>query len=498
MGLGTGLVYYDAIQADHSFYTRVQSIGRMSHRLNIYEGTGMKLIKAIVAASLLSFGSQASLLAQESPDQIFTNGTIVTVDDYFSMAEAVAIRGERILAVGSNVEIESLAGPRTQRTDLGGRMVIPGLIDNHNHVIRATEYWPNEARLDGVTSRAEALRILEDKANSLPDGEWLMSLGGWSEAQFIDSQADFTLDELDDIAPDRPAFLQSVYSHAFANTAWFEAMDIPLTASRSGQGAAEGVASYVLRDSDGRVTGRLNGGFPMIEAAIQRFPSVSSQRQIEAIKSSFTHLNSIGLTTVYDPAGVGIRRTSYARLRDIADELTIRTFHTLGGSTPRTPQDVSDLIDEIHASKPFQGDAVIDLIAVGEIYYAPFHWDNPTQPTNPSAADIATAREVMIAAAEGGWSLQTHAILPETIDHLLDLIEDVNSQRPIKALRWTITHADAINAAQLERVRNLGMNVQIRSEMVMGGREPIFVHGDSAPTALRRHRSTHSSRCGGP
>ena len=434
----------------------------------------MKLIHIVVVVTLLSIASPFELFAQETADQILTNGRVVTVDDYFTIAEAVAIKDERILAVGSNAEIESLAGRRTERTDLGGRMVIPGLIDNHNHVIRATEYWPNEARLDGITSRAEALRILAARARSLPNGDWLMSLGGWSEAQFIDSRAEFTLSELDEIAPNRPAFVQSVYSHAFVNTAWFEAMDIPLTASERVQSAATGVASYVDRDANGRVTGRLNGGFPMIEEAIQRFPSVSNAQQIAAIKSAYTHLNSIGLTTVYDPAGVGIRRASYARLREISDEVTVRTFHTLGGSTPRTPQAARELVEEIRSSKPFQGDANVDLIAVGEVWYTPFHWDNPLQPTNPNATDIATAREIMIAAAEGGWSLQTHSIQPQTIDHVLDLIEDVNSDRPIRALRWTITHADAITAEQLERVRNLGMNVQIRSEMVMGGREPVF------------------------
>ncbi len=441
----------------------------------------MKLTRLAFAAVILNIGGHSLLVAQEAPDHIFTNGRIVTVDDFFSVAEAVAVKGERILAVGSNANIEALAGPATQRSNLGGRTVLPGLIDNHNHVVRATEYWPNEARLDGVTSRGEALRILEAKAHSLPDGEWLMSLGGWSEAQFIDSQADFTLTEIDGIAPDRPAFLQSVYDHAFGNTAWFEAMDIPLTALAAEHSAATGLAAHAVRDANGRVSGRLNGGFPMIELAIGGFPAVSSERQIEAIRSSFAHLNSIGLTAVYDPAGVGIRRASYARLRDIADELTVRIYHTLGGSTPRTPQDARDLIEEIRGSKPFQGDATVDLIAVGEIYYTNFHWDNTTQATTPSAEDIAIAREIMIAAAEGGWSVQTHATVPDTIDHVLDLIEDVNTERPVRGLRWSLTHADAITAEQLERVRHLGMNVQLRSNMVMGDRGPVFdKYGDAA------------------
>ena len=99
-----------------------------------------------------------------------------------------------------------------------------------------------------------------------------MTLGGWTESQFIGSQADFTLAELDAIAPGRPTFLQSVYNHAFGNTAWLQAMGIPLTASAREQSAATGLASHVVWDGRGRATGRLNGGFPMIALAIARFP----------------------------------------------------------------------------------------------------------------------------------------------------------------------------------------------------------------------------------
>ena len=442
----------------------------------------MTTTRALILTLVFSMAGNGLLFAQEAPDQIFINGKIIAVDDYFSIHQAVAVHGERFLATGSNDEIQALADADTVVTDLGGRTAIPGLIDNHNHVIRATEYWPNEARLDGVTSRAEALEILQDKAQALPDGVWLMSLGGWSEAQFLDSQADLTLAELDALAPDRPAFVQALYSHAYVNTAWFEAMGIPLSASTEEQAAAEGVASRVVRDANGQATGRLNGGFPMVEQALQRFPPVSPEAQVEAVKTAFLHLNSIGLTAVYDPAGVGIRREGYARIREIAanGELTLRVYHTLGGSMPRTPQDARDLIAEIEASKPFQGDDFVDLIAVGEIYYAPFHWDGTTEPMEPGDEDIHWAREILLASARGGWSVQTHAVQPATIGHLLDVVEEVNAVHPVRPLRWTITHADNITADQLERVRHLGMNVQLRSNPVMGGREPVFEHfGDA-------------------
>ena len=200
----------------------------------------MRTTRALILTLVFGMAGHGMLFAQEAPDQIFINGKIITVDDYFSIEEAVAVRGERFLATGSSEAVQALADADTVVTDLRGRTVIPGLIDNHNHVIRATEYWPNEARLDGVTSRAEALRILAAKTNDLAEGEWLMSLGGWSEAQFLDSQADFTLAELDALAPDRPAFIQALYSHAYVNTAWFADMGIPLSASAAEQAAAEG------------------------------------------------------------------------------------------------------------------------------------------------------------------------------------------------------------------------------------------------------------------
>lgn len=423
----------------------------------------------LAIAALIASGIVAPVYAQQSPDMIFSNGRIVTVDDFFSIEEAVAIRGERILAVGSNAEMRALAGPETQSIDLGGRMVIPGLIDNHNHVIRATEYWPNEARLDGINSRVEALAALEAKADALAPGEWLLTLGGWTENQFISNKSDFTFEELNEIAPDRPAFVQSTYDHAFVNSAWFAEMGIPLEADFDARRNATGLASYVVRDETGRVTGRLNGGITMVNAALQRFPEVTAERQAGAIKEAFTYLNSIGLTTVYDPAGVGIQRESYARIRALADEggLTVRIFHTLGGGVPSTPAQAQEVVEEIRAARPFQGNHTVDLIGVGEIYYGPFHWDSLFEPKNPSAEDLAAARSILMAAAEGGWSVQTHASQPQTIDILLDVMTEINEIYPLRQLRWSITHADLVGRAQIERMRALGMNLQMRSVSVL-------------------------------
>ncbi|MFL2546759.1 MAG: amidohydrolase [Candidatus Rariloculaceae bacterium] len=429
----------------------------------------MKRLPTLAVTVLLTVVGTTNVSGQEAPDTVLLNGKIVTVDDFFSIQEAVAIQGERISAIGSSEEIAALAGPSTVSIDLGERTVIPGLIDNHNHVIRATEYWPYEARLDGVTSRVEALSILEQKADSLDEGDWLMSLGGWTENQFIGNKDDFTLEELDEIAPGRPAFVQSTYDHAFVNTSWLEAMDIPVEADSGTRSADEGLGQYVVRDESGQATGRMNGGITMVALALQSFPPITEVGQTEAIKIAYTFLNSIGLTTVYDPAGVGIQPASYARLRALADDegLTVRTFHTLGGGVPRTPEEAEVVVEQIRASKPFQGDDTVDLIAVGEIYYGPFHWDSLFSPTSPSAEDLAAAKSILRASAEGGWQVQTHASQPETIDKLLDVMTEINEEFPLRQLRWSITHADLVGREQIERMRHLGMNLQMRSVSVL-------------------------------
>ena len=95
-------------------------------------------------------------LGQESPDTVFLNGKILTVDEEFSVVQALEVTGNRIAATGANEGVEALVGEGTRVVDLGGRTAIPGLIDNHNHLIFNAPTWPNGVRLGRVRTRAEA------------------------------------------------------------------------------------------------------------------------------------------------------------------------------------------------------------------------------------------------------------------------------------------------------------------------------------------------------
>ena len=198
------------------------------------------LAAGFIGASILSSAQQSA----PAPDTILFNGKIITVDDQFSIAQAVAVRGDRIVAVGTNQNIQRLAGPNTQRIDLRGRSVVPGLIDNHAHFQEEGAYWTLELRFDGVDSRKQALEMIRAKAKATAPGKWVFNLGGWSPDQFTDDKKPFTREELDKVSPDNPVFLQFTRSAQYLNS---KAIDV--------LGLEQRKEPWIERDAKGRATG---------------------------------------------------------------------------------------------------------------------------------------------------------------------------------------------------------------------------------------------------
>jgi predicted amidohydrolase YtcJ len=374
---------------------------------------------------------------------VLVNGKIVTVDEQFAIRQAVAVEGERITAVGEDADVLARAAPGDTVIDLGGATVIPGLIDNHNHFVRATEH--TEVRLDGVRTRAAALDLLARRAAGLADGQWLLTLGGWHEEQWTGDRRELTLAELDAVAPGRPAFIQAQYDHAAVNTAWLDATNAPAPAAT-------------------RAAGRVGGGLVALNRAAAGFPGGDDQET--RARATMAYYASLGLTTVFDPGGVGLAGASYDTIQALAarGQLTLRVLTTLGAGLD---EPAAGFAARVRANVPFQGDQWYDRIAVGEIYDAPFHWDHAGSPPHPSAADIAGATGILASATLTGWPVQTHSVTTDGLSLVLDAYERADKERPIRALRWSVTHAEGITPAQLERARRLGVAVQLRSQSVI-------------------------------
>jgi predicted amidohydrolase YtcJ len=424
----------------------------------------------VIALAIAVVAAPAVTHAQV-PDTVFVNGKIITVDDRFSIAQALAIRGGRVAKVGTSAEIDALKGTSTRVIDLNGRTVIPGLIDNHAHWVRAAEH--DELRFDGVTSRQRALEMLAQRVGATPAGEWIVVLGGWSEEQFTDEPKGFPLEELDRIAPNNPVVLQAVYNHSYLNS-------VALVAAKIDADTPDPQGGKIEKDSAGKPTGLIRGAGGVAFVAA-RVPLQTQDAWLANTRKLVAYLNSLGITAWLDAGGRGMGAKHYEPYRYLADrgELDVRLFWT-AIRQPATPAQVDAVIGEIRELKPFQGSDYFDNVGWGESVFAPVTTQLLRVASNTKPEDLAQMRRLLLALAERGLYVNSHVEMHAAIDAFLDVYESLNKERPIKGLRWSFSHLDQVDEAQLERMKRLGMTAQIHSRPLIQGALMHKVHGDKA------------------
>ncbi len=406
----------------------------------------------------------AALHAQQpAPDLILSNGKIITADERFTIAQAVAIRGDRIVAVGTDQEMARLAGAATRRIDLAGKSVTPGFIDNHMHLLRAGTTWELELRWDGVESRKRAIELLRARAKSVGPGGWVFNIGGWATAQFADDPKPFTREELDQIAPDNPVALQESYYQVFLNSRALQLFGIMPNAPDP----PEFVKDTIIRDASGRPTGVIRGDIAATRPVAAKLPKVAPERLEASSLALVADMNRAGLTT-FGVAGCDANVLEIFRRWKAQGRLNVRTF-CIGGASAGSPEQVERSLPQIAQMKLFQGDNYIDNIFFGESVYTPLHDRMFGLDSDPPADQVALWRRMAMEIAKAGLPLHVHAELHDTIDAFLDQIEAVNKEHPIRNLRWALAHVNQINAAQLERMKNLGMYAAVHPWAVING-----------------------------
>jgi predicted amidohydrolase YtcJ len=437
-----------------------------------------RLISLLFALALVSCATEPQvqttvreLPAGEYADTILTNGKIVTVDDRFSIAQAIAVKGGRIVAVGRSRDVTRFGGPVTKVIELNGRTVIPGLIDNHSHWIRAAEH--DELRFDGVTSRKQALAMLAERVRNSKPGEWIATLGGWSEEQFTDDPRGFPREELDRIAPNNPVAIQAIYRHTYLNSAGLKAAGIDAKTPEPRGGRIE-------KDASGNPTGVVSGaaGVAFVAAKI---PHKDKATWLQQTRNLVADLNSMGITAWLDAGGRGMGAAHYAPYGELAakGELNARVYWTTIRQ-PSTPAEVDAVLKEIPQEKPFQGTDYFDNVGWGESVYQPITTQllNPKGNTNP--ADLAQMRRILHALAQRGLYVNSHVEMTPVIDAFLEIYEELNRTIPIKGLRWSLSHLDQVDDRQLQHIKRLGMSAQIHSRPLIQGALMHQAHGDRA------------------
>ena len=431
----------------------------------------MKQLQAagLLALALLSLGAAAQ--GAGTADTILVNGKIATVDDRFTMAQALAIKDRRIIASGSNDAVRKHAGASTKVIDLKGRTVVPGLIDNHSHWIRAAEH--DELRFDGVTTRAQTIKLLGERLATKKPGEWVVVLGGWSEEQFTDEARGFPLAELDTIAPNNPVVLQSIYRHSYLNSTALKMAKIDETTPNPPGGTLE-------KDAAGKITGVVRGAGGVAFVA-GKVPLKEREAWLDNTRKLATYLNSLGITAWGDAGGRGMGPKHYQPYQDLADrdELNVRVFWTTIRQPVNTAE-VDKVLLEIPSLKPFQGNDYFDHIGWGETVYRPLTTQLLARGGNTKPEDLAQMMRIVRALAEKGIYLNSHVEMVNVIDAFLDQYEALNRDAPIRGLRWSFSHLDQITDAQLARMKKLGMNAQIHSRPLIQGVLMHRIHGEAA------------------
>jgi predicted amidohydrolase YtcJ len=406
-------------------------------------------------------------------DVILTGGKVITVDEKFTIAQAIAVTGERIVAVGSNDDISSLAGPATRRIDLAGRAVVPGMIDNHAHYMEEGVLWTDELRLDNVTTRAQAIEMMKAKAASLPPERWVYTLGGWSPDQFTDDTKSFSRAELDQIVSTHPLLLQFTRGETYVNSKGIEVL-----------GLEARMEPWNTRDASGRSIGVIDalapGGFAAGNEMTAKIPRPTLQDVERNGMAMIKELNAVGLT-----ASSGTCPDEFVPIfRGWAREgrLNKRFFCIVAANTGADANAVSKALPEIERMKLFQGDNWVDHIAYGEGLYGPagdsMVAPKGTQPQEAFEQWGRIAREV----ARAGMPLHSHTTLEHTFNGFLDQIEKINGEFPVRNLHWALIHDEQVTAEHLERMKNLGLYAAIQPRATIMGGIYHRQHGDRAFT----------------
>jgi predicted amidohydrolase YtcJ len=420
------------------------------------------------------------MTTQAAPDLILHRGLITTLDRSKPTASAVAIKNGVVAAVGSDHEIMQLAGPSTRLIDLKGRRALPGLIDNHLHIIRGGLNFNMELRWDGVRSLADAMSMLKRQVAITPPPQWLRVVGGFTEHQFVEKRLP-TIEELNAAAPDTPVFLLHLYDRAILNGAALRAVGYTKeTPSPAG--------GEIVRDPAGNPTGLLlakpNAG--ILYATLAKGPKLPFDYQLNSTRHFMRELNRLGVTGAID-AGGGFQNypEDYAVIQKLNDDgqLTIRLAYNLFTQKPKNEK--ADFLNWTKTSKYKQGNDYFRHNGAGEmLVFSAADFEDFREPRPDMAPEMeADLDGVVRILAQNRWPWRLHATYDETISRALDVFERVDQDIPLAGLNWFFDHAETISDQSIDRIAALGGGIAVQHRMAYQGEYFVERYGHGAAGA---------------
>jgi len=410
-------------------------------------------------------------------DLLLRNGRFTTLDRSNPVATAVAITNGVFTAVGRDEEVMPMAGPSTQIIDLKNRQALPGLIDNHLHIIRGGLNFNMELRWDGVRNLADAMAMLKRQVAITPPPQWVRVVGGFTAHQFDEKRLP-TIDEINAIAPDTPVFILHLYDRAILNGAALRAVGYT-------KDTPDPPGGEIVRDANSNPTGLLiakpNAG--ILYATLAKGPKLPVEYQLNSTRHFMRELNRLGVTGAID-AGGGFQNypEDYEVIQKLSEagQLTVRLAYNLFTQKPKGEK--ADFLNWTKTSKYRQGDDYFRNNGAGEmLIFSAADFEDFRQPRPDMPPEMeGELEDVVRILAENRWPWRLHATYDETISRALDVFERVNRDIPFAGLNWFFDHAETISERSIDRVAALGGGVAIQHRMAYQGEYFVERYGEKA------------------
>lgn len=414
------------------------------------------------------------------PDLILHNARITTLDRSNPVASAAAIADGRFIAVGTEADVMPLAGRLTKVIDLGGRPLLPGLIDNHLHLIRGGLNYNMELRWDGVSSLAVAMEMLKRQVAITPAPQWVRVVGGFTEHQFAEKRLP-TIEEINAVAPDTPVFILHLYDRALLNAAALRVVGYT-------KDTPEPPGGVIVRDAAGNPTGLLlaNPNAAILYATLAKGPKLPIEYQYNSTRHFMRELNRLGVTGAID-AGGGSQNypDDYEVIRKLHDagEMTVRIAYNLFTQKPNAEKE--DFVNWTRTVKYHDGTDYFRHNGAGEMLVfsaADFEDFRVARPELAPGMEDELEGVVRVL-AQNRWPWRLHATYDETISRALDVFEKVDKDIPLAGINWFFDHAETVSERSMDRIAALGGGIAVQHRMAYQGEYFVEQYGAQAAEA---------------
>lgn len=391
----------------------------------------------------------ASAAHAQQADLVLTNARVYTADEARPRAQAIAIRGDRIVFVGSAAEAEVLSGSATRVIDLGGKTVIPGLIDAHGHLSGLAAAL-QIVDLVGTGSLEEVVARTSARAAQTPAGSWVIGRG-WDQNDWSDTRFP-THEGLSRAVPGHPVALTRIDGHALLVNA--KAMQLVGITRQT----ADPEGGRIMRDAAGEPTGVfIDNAMGLIRRAV---PAQDAAGLRSRIRGALRTLNRFGLTGFHD-AGVGCDELALYEQMAKANELSARSYVMISAGAPCLEQ-----LMKLGPRENVDGDRMIAVRAIkvyadgalgsrGAKLLEPYA-DEPSQ-SGLLVTPIERMEELAVRALTAGFQLNVHAIGDGANRAALDVFERALKKVPRADHRFRIEHAQVISPSDIPRFAQLGV-----------------------------------------